>query len=115
MSTEPAPIEFLTVTLYAEDIGPLKSYYHDLLGLPLNYEQPGHIAAMGPICAHDPTEGPANTVRLYFLADDPTVVAEAAAARGVAGHLRKDGYGKAAWESKDPSGNSIVVLTRGDS
>lgn len=112
MSTESSAIEFLTVTLYAEDINPLRGFYHDLLALPINYEQSGHIAAMGPICAHDPSEGPANTIRLYFLADDPEQIAEGASIRGVEGVLRKDGYGKAAWESKDPFGNSVVVLTR---
>ncbi len=78
----------------------------------MNYEQPGHIAAMGPICAHDPSEGPADAIRLYFLADDPAVIAEAATERGVDGVLRQDGYGRAAWESRDPFGNSMVVLTR---
>lgn len=28
--------------MYAEDIAPLRAYYHDVLGLPIDDEQPGH-------------------------------------------------------------------------
>ena len=66
------------MTLYTEDPRPLRAYYRDILGLPLNHEEPGHMAAMGPVCAHDPSEGTAGTVRLYFLVDDATKYAQLA-------------------------------------
>jgi hypothetical protein len=67
---------------------------------------------MGPVCIHDPSEGPDNSVRLYFLVDDPRAYADAAARDGVKGVLRTDGNGRPAWEPKDPFGNSVVLLTR---
>lgn len=111
MDTLPSP-EFLCVTMYTDDPDPLRAFYHDVLGLPLDYEQAGHIAAMGPVCAHDPTEGPEGTVRLYFTVDDPTRYAGAAAKAGVVGTLRTDGFGKPLWESTDPFGTSVVLLAR---
>ena len=107
------PVEFLNVTFYAGDIGPLRAFYHDFLGLAVDYEQPGHIAAMGKVCAHDPSEGPVGTVRLYFLCDDSAAYAEAATAAGYSGELRQDGFGNPAWETTDPFGNSVVILQRG--
>lgn len=106
------PPQFLCVTLYSQDPQPLRSYYHDVLGLPIDYEVPGHIAAMGPICAHDPSEGPAGTVRMYFLVDNVPRYAEVAKESGAEGILRTDGNGQPAWESQDPFGNSVVLLTR---
>jgi hypothetical protein len=73
----PAP-EFLCVTMYVSDPNALRSYYHDTIRLPVDYEVPGHIAALGPVCIHDPSDGPVNSLRLYFLVDDPTSYAEAA-------------------------------------
>lgn len=108
---EPPP-QFLCITLYSDDPEPLRNYYHDILGLPLDYEEPGHIAAMGPVCAHDQSEGPAGTVRLYFFVDDVQRYAEVVKNKGAEGILRTDGQGKPAWESKDPFGNSVVFLTR---
>jgi catechol 2,3-dioxygenase-like lactoylglutathione lyase family enzyme len=105
--------EFLNVTLYVDDITDLRRFYHDLLGLPVEFEEPGHITVMGKVAVHDPTEGPAGTCRLYFLVDDPERFAARAADRGVAGVLRHDGYGIPAWESTDPFGNSVVLLKRG--
>ncbi len=107
------PPEFLCITFYSEDPQPLRTYYHEVLGLPLDYEEPGHIAAMGPISAHDPSEGPAGSVRIYFLVDDAREYAAAAREKGAEGFLRSDGFGRPAWESKDPFGNSVVLLTRG--
>lgn len=107
--------EFLNVTLYVEDIADLRAFYHDVLGLPIVYEEPGHITVMGKVAVHDPTEGPANTVRLYFVVDDPEVFAKRATDAGRTGALRTDGYGKPAWESTDPFGNFVVLLKRGRS
>jgi hypothetical protein len=106
------PPQFLNITLYAEETAPLRAFYHDLLGLPIDYEEPGHIAVMGPLCAHDPSEGPVGTVRLYFIVDDPGAYAEAATHKRIEGTLRTDGFGKPAWESSDPFGNSVVLLSR---
>jgi hypothetical protein len=95
-----------------DDLRPLQAYYHEVLGLPVDHEEPGHIAAMGPVCAHDPTDCPPGTVRLYFLVEDATKYADVAAERGTEGTLRTDGFGRPLWESKDPFGNSVVLLTR---
>ena len=105
--------EFLNVTFYVDDITDLRRFYRDVLGLPVNFEEPGHLTVMDKIAVHDPTEGPAGTCRLYFLVDDPAPFAERAARQGVAGTLRKDGYGNPAWETTDPFGNSVVLLMRG--
>lgn len=48
--------EFLCVTMYAEDIAPLRAYYHEALGLPIDYEEPDHLVAMPKVCAHEPSE-----------------------------------------------------------
>jgi hypothetical protein len=107
----PAP-EFLCVTMYVSDPNALRSYYHDTIRLPVDYEVPGHIAALGPVCIHDPSDGPVNSLRLYFLVDDPTRYAEAASHQDVEGALRTDGNGRSAWETIDPFGNSVVLLAR---
>lgn len=104
--------EFLNVTLYVEDTSELRAYYHDFLGLPIEYEEPGHITVMGRVAVHDPTEGTVGTRRVYFLVNDPEPFAQRAYDAGVAGILRKDGYGNPAWESTDPFGNSVVLLQR---
>ncbi len=109
---EPDEPEFLNVTLYAEDTSELRAYYHDFLGLPIEYEELGHVTVMGRIAVHDPTEGPAGVRRIYFLVNDLPAFARRADAAGVKGTLRKDGYGNSAWESKDPFGNSVVLLQR---
>lgn len=101
--------EFLNVTLYVDDTTELRAFYHDVLGLPIVYEEPGHITVMGKVAVHDPTEGPADTVRLYFFVDDPARFAERTVHAGV---LRTDGNGSPAWESTDPFGNSVVLLKR---
>jgi hypothetical protein len=112
-ATQPLPgIEFLCITMYTEDIGPLRSYYHEVLGLPIDYEVPGHIAAMPKVSAHDPTEGPAGRMRIHFLCDDVPGFAAMASGRGVHGVLSVDGFGKPSWESADPFGNLVTVLTR---
>jgi catechol 2,3-dioxygenase-like lactoylglutathione lyase family enzyme len=104
--------EFLNVTLYVDDIADLRAYYHDFLGLPIEFEESGHIAVMGKVAVHDPTEGPVDTCRLYFLVDDPGSYAKRAADLGQPGVLRSDGHGNPAWESKDAFGNSVVLLKR---
>lgn len=104
--------EFLCVTMYADDIAPLRAYYHDALGLPIDYEQPGHLVAMPNVCAHDPSEGRAGTMRLYFLVDDVATFAATAQRRGARGVVAVDGLGNPAWHSSDPAGNSVHVLTR---
>jgi catechol 2,3-dioxygenase-like lactoylglutathione lyase family enzyme len=104
--------EFLCVTMYAEDIAPLRAYYHDALGLPIDYEEPGHISAMPKVCAHDPSEGPAGSMRLFFLTDDVVRFAAAVGRRGANGSTAVDGLGNPAWHSTDPFGNSVHVLTR---
>jgi catechol 2,3-dioxygenase-like lactoylglutathione lyase family enzyme len=104
--------EFLNVTLYVDDIAEIRRYYHDVLGLPIVFEEPGHAAVMDRVAVHDPSEGPAGTCRLYFLVDDPSAFADRARASGVKGVLRVDGYGQPAWESVDPFGNSVVLLKR---
>lgn len=109
---EPDVPEFLNVTLYVQNTSALRAFYHDLLGLPVQYEEPGHITVMGPVAVHDPTEGPAGTRRLYFLVNDPPGFGRRAEAAGVKGTLRKDGYGEPAWEATDPFGNSVVLLQR---
>ncbi len=98
--------------MYAEDIAPLRAYYHDALGLLIDYEQPGQLVAMPNVCAHDPSEGPAGTMRLYFLVDDVAAFAATAQRRGAQGIVAIDGLGNPAWHSTDPSGNSGHVLTR---
>lgn len=57
--------EFLDVTMYVDDIGPIRSFYHEVLRIPIVHEEPGHIAVMGPIAVHDPTEGPVGTTRFF--------------------------------------------------
>ncbi|MEX0875614.1 MAG: VOC family protein [Actinomycetota bacterium] len=104
--------EFLNVTLYVDDIAPIRHFYHDVLGLPVVFEEPGQAAVMGSVAVHDPSEGPVDTSRLYFLVNDPTAFADRARSAGVEGTLRTDGYGEPAWESVDPFGNSVVVLKR---
>lgn len=104
--------EFLNVTLYVQDTAELRAFYHDLLGLPIQFEEAGHITVMGAVAIHDPTEGPAGTRRHYFLVNDPAGFAQRARAAGVVGVLRTDGYGNPAWESTDPFGNSVVLLQR---
>lgn len=108
----PEPPEFLCVTMYAADVEPLRAYYHDVLGLPIDYEEPGHLVAMPKVCAHDPSEGEAGTMRLYFAVDDVARFAAAAQARGVQGTVAADGLGNPAWHSTDPHGNSVHILTR---
>lgn len=104
--------EFLCVTMYADDISALRAYYHDALGLPIDYEDPGHLTAMPKVCAHDPSEGPAGTLRFYFVADDVPRFAQEAERRGANGAMTVDGLGNPAWHSSDPVGNSVHVLTR---
>ena len=104
--------EFLNVTLYTEDISELREFYHGFLGLPIEYEEAGHIAVMGRVAVHDATEGPVGTRRLYFFVNDPVAFASRAEPHGVSGVLRADGHGNPAWESTDPLGNSVVLLKR---
>ncbi len=110
--SEPQVPEFLNVTLYAADTADLRAFYHDVLGLPIEYEEPGHITVMGRVAVHDPSEAPEGTRRLYFLVDDPEPFARRARGAGIEGVLRKDGYGNPAWEAVDPFGNSVVLVKR---
>lgn len=109
---EGTDVEFLCLTMYASETGPLREYYHEVLGLPVDYEVPGHITAMPKVCVHDPSEGPAGTLRLYFVTDDVEACAARAKALGAQGMLGADGFGKPMWESTDPFGNSVRILTR---
>src|SRR5207248_6170249 len=45
VNTDQAP-EFLNVTMYVEKTADLRAFYHDLLGLPIEFEEPGHITVM---------------------------------------------------------------------
>ena len=106
-------LEFLNVTFYVDDTGPLKDFYCHCLGLPLDYEEPGRLAAMGPVGAHDLHEGDApGSVRLYFLAEDPAAVASAAERAGIVGTMGLDGGGNPMWTTTDPAGHSVRVLTK---
>lgn len=108
------PLEFLNVTFYVNDTTPMKAFYAEFLRLPLNFEQPGELAAMGPVTAHDTSEGDSvGSLRLYFLADDVSAVAAIAAARGIAGTVGTDGFGNDMWDGVDPMGTPVRVLTRG--
>jgi len=102
--------EFLNVTMYVDDTADLRAFYHDFLRLPIEYEEPGHITVMGRVAVHDPTEGPSGVARLYFFVQDPARWAARAEAAGVTGTLRADGSGNPAWETRDPFGNSVVLL-----
>ena len=106
-------LEFLNVTFYVDDTRPLKEFYCDGLGLPLDYEQPGRLAAMGPVGAHDLHEGDApGSVRLYFLAEDVAAIASAAERAGIVGTMALDGGGAPMWTTTDPAGRSVRVLTK---
>lgn len=109
---EHTDLEFLCVTMYTAETGTLRDYYHEALGLPIDFEVRGHITAMPKVCVHDPSEGPAGTLRMYFVTDDVEAHAARAKARGTQGTLGADGFGKLMWESTDPFGNSVRVLTR---
>jgi hypothetical protein len=105
--------EFLNVTLYSSRVEETIAFYREGLGLVADYEQAGHLCAMGHVAVHDASEGPAGSARLYFLADDATTYADRAHRAGVAGVVRPDGYGNPAWHANLTQAFSIVVLTRG--
>jgi hypothetical protein len=105
-------LEFLNVTLYSSRIEEMVAFYRDGVGLSPDYEEPGHLCAMGHVAVHDPSEGPAGSARLYFLADDAKDFAARANEVGIPGIIRSDGYGKSAWQTDVATSLSVVVLTR---
>lgn len=40
---EHTDLEFLCVTKYTSEMGPLRDYYHEALDLPIDYEVPGQL------------------------------------------------------------------------
>jgi catechol 2,3-dioxygenase-like lactoylglutathione lyase family enzyme len=105
-------LEFLHVTFFVEDTGPLKEFYCDRVGQPLDYEQPGRLAALGP-GAHDLHEGDVSgSARLCFLADDVAAIAAEAEGAGVVGTTELDGSGAPMWTATDPAGHSVRVVTK---
>src|SRR5205807_10508102 len=108
----PDDLEFLNVTLYTSGVHAMVAFYQDRLGLVADFEQPGHLCAMGHVAVHDASEGPVGSARLYFLASDARTYADRADEIGVGGAVRPDGYGKPAWHANLTPGFSVVVLTR---
>jgi len=106
-------VKFLNVTFYTSDVPAARAFYADALGLPVDFEDPGHLAAMGRICAHDPSEGErAGTTRIYLLSDDPAAAGAAAQDAGYPGVAGVDAGGDPMWDTTDPLGNSVRILKR---
>ena len=107
------PVEFLNVTFYTSDVQGVRAFYGGALGLPIDFEEPGHLAAMGHICAHDQSEGErAGTTRIYLMSDDPAAAGAAAAEAGYPGVAGIDAGGDPMWDTTDPLGNSVRILKR---
>jgi predicted enzyme related to lactoylglutathione lyase len=101
-----------TVFLWARDFKAMRAFYHDVLGLPITYENPHFANLQGrgaSIAIHAERAGHArgNNWHIEFLVDDIDGVIAELSRRGVTvGPTQRESFGRIA-VFRDPEGNEI--------
>lgn len=101
-----------TVFLWTRDFPAMRRFYHEVLGLPISYENP-HFASLhgrgASIALHAEREGHTRGDNWFieFLVDDLDSVVAELSRRGVTvGPVRDEGFGRIT-SFQDPEGNEI--------
>ncbi|HEY4704816.1 MAG TPA: VOC family protein [Thermoplasmata archaeon] len=100
------------VFLWVRDFGRMKAFYHEVLGLPIMYENP-HFADLNAgrlsiaLHAERETHTAGNNWFMEFLVRDIDAVVAELARRGVSvGPVREEDFGRVT-SFRDPEGNEI--------
>ena len=101
-----------TVFLWTRDFGAMRAFYHEVLGLPITYENPHFVNLQGrgaSIALHAEREehSSGDNWHIEFLVDDLDAAVAELSRRGVATDpIREESFGRIT-TFRDPEGNEI--------